>query len=192
MPRIIVPPFQHKSGSTELEHALDARKLDEAFSELSGVLNGGIDESNLNSTVKFSTVTPGGVSVGTAIYPKYSIVTLTGRYLKDRNTNGIVLGYTAGGSNWLFIGGTIRGLDTGLAYLKNDVLAAGGTLWGGAGSTTLASLTNRQANTDLTYSFDLTPVSPVSVASGTIIWCAPTLNEAVWIEVEATFKVPVL
>lgn len=95
MPRVIFPPFQHKSGSTELEHALDARRLDEAFSELAGVLNGGIDESSLGSAVRFSLLAGGGVSVGTAVALKNSLMTFSFTSASPAGTS-VVIGYPPG------------------------------------------------------------------------------------------------
>lgn len=105
MPRAIFPPFQHQSGATELEHALDAKRLDDAFKTLANTLNGGIDETNLNSTVKFSTVTPGGVNVGTALATKYGIVVVSGAGTKTGTDISYTLGYSPG---WVFRSGRFK------------------------------------------------------------------------------------
>ena len=188
MPRIIVPPFQHKSGSTELEHALDARRLDEAFSELAGVLNGGVDESNLSAGVKFSTVTPGGANVGTAIAAKYSLVTLRSTYLAGRYSIGlgsILLGHSYGSVFRLYSASLVgEGPNpmTGPGYF---IVAASGV---GALNSVVATVTPK--GTGYRFTAEMGSLNG-DVAAGSLItasgWDSPT-----WLSVEATFLVGVL
>lgn len=99
MSRVIFPPFQHKSGVTELDHALDAKAIDAAFNELANALNGGIDESNLSAGVKFSTVSPGAPSVNTAIAAKYAPVAMSVSGV-ERLSQSFIAG-TVIGSGWI-------------------------------------------------------------------------------------------
>jgi hypothetical protein len=125
MSRVIFPPFQHKSGSTELDHAIDATALDGAFTELAQTLNGTIDESSFGASVAFSTASPGGVNVSTAIANGYALVTVSYNGIGRTNTRVPLI--TVTGTGWkpyLFSVVTIMAPLT-VSALSIDVGASG-------------------------------------------------------------------
>jgi hypothetical protein len=131
MGRIFLPQFQHNKNATVIDHAIDAKRLDAAFAEVANILNGGIDETNLADSTKFSTGSAAG-AVATALAPAYSVVTLS-NVMQDGTVpvlsgQGDYLGHVFS-SGWRFLGGSAVGISSNSLPGLTATLSQG---WGGA------------------------------------------------------------
>lgn len=189
MPRVIFPPFQHKSGSTELEHALDARRLDEAFSELAGVLNGGIDEANFASALKFSAVSPGAPSVNLGIATGHALVTLS--YSGVNRTNARVPIGVVTGSGWVPVSYSIVHSVPTYALTSSSLALDVGASGTGTSLANLSNATVTESTSGGVFTRKYVGAATVStMTAGHVI----TLNEfTTWtVYASITFAVPVL
>lgn len=188
MGRIFLPQFQHNKNATVIDHAVDAKRLDAAFSEVANALNGGIDESNLADSTKFSTVSAAG-AVPTAIGAKYSLVTLRGHYLAGRftaPTGAVYVGHIPAGAGWYIRSASVRGSSSAAGSETFSIIDATATVYASGPVAYVASAA----------AFDFRGVDTflrTNAISDGRLYCsiASTPTSTVWLEIEVTFLVGV-
>ena len=190
MGRVFLPQFKHHKNATVLDHAVDAERLDAAFSEVANCLNGGIDESNLADSTKFSAFSAAG-AVATAIRPAYSLVTLRGHLLGSRYTAAghyILMGHLPASHYFTLYKASIRGIDTSGAGTFHISMGSSMVSYTQYGTGYSLSYSQRDATTyDCTGAY---PKSPWPEIVGGMVW-AVIPSTCTKVVVEAVFKVRV-
>jgi hypothetical protein len=189
MGRVFLPQFKHHKNATVLDHAVDAERLDRAFSEVANSLNGGIDESNLADSTKFSAFSAAG-AVATAIKPAYSLVTLRGHFLNSRykaTGHFIALGYLPSSYQCSLYRASIYGEDLSSSYQTFSILLGSSV---GTGVEFTPQVVDYTAAGPVTNYTGRYPPAAWGEYSGNLVSASMPPNSQ-WAVVEAVFKVRV-
>lgn len=197
MARLILPQFKDVPPDlgSEVTRSLDVEEIDRAFARVAKIINGGLDESNFASGLKFSIGAVGG-TVQSAWAQTKGAVTLRGSVgNKAAKVAGgvttVVLGVT-GGATWtpVSVSGVVLCASTPTVtfYYGASALTAGIVA---TALTDAEAAAYRISDTGKTpYRFSHTAFLQTSIASGTLIKMTSNVGIFGASSVTATFTAP--